>query len=83
MSHRHASNPNTVLNEEGAIVGVDLGKTVFQLCVADSQWRAVETRRLSRSQFERFFVNRNIALVVTHLRRLCAPTHRGRLPLHP
>jgi len=72
MSHRHASNPNTVLNEEGAIVGVDLGKTVFQLCIADSQWRAVDTKRLSRSQFERFFANRSIALVVMEA---CATAH--------
>jgi transposase len=72
MSHRHASNPNTVLNEEGAIVGVDIGKTVFQLCIADSQWRAVDTKRLSRSQFERFFANRSIALVVMEA---CATAH--------
>jgi transposase len=48
----------------GSIVGVDLAKTVLQLCVADSSWRVRETHRLSRHQFERWFINRNVALVV-------------------
>lgn len=65
MNTRSAANPNTAHQEEqGAIVGVDLGKTVFQLCVADSVWRVVDTKRLSRSQFERYFVNREVRLVV-------------------
>lgn len=64
MSPRTNTNPHAVLTEEGAIVGVDLGKTVFQLCIADSRWRAIEAKRLSRPQFEHFFVNRDIALVV-------------------
>lgn len=34
-------------------VAVDLAKNVFQLAVADGQWRVVETHRLTRSQFER------------------------------
>jgi hypothetical protein len=37
----------------GVIVGVDLAKTVFALCVADSRWRPIESQRLTRSQFER------------------------------
>lgn len=45
-------------------VAVDLAKHVFQLAVADSHWRIVETQRLSRSQFERWFVNRHVDLVV-------------------
>lgn len=48
----------------GVIVGVDLAKSVFQLCVADAAWRPLESQRLSRSQFERWFVNRSVALVV-------------------
>ena len=46
-------------------VAVDLAKSVFQLAVADTQWRVVETHRLTRTQFERWFVNRDISLVVT------------------
>jgi len=47
-----------------SIVGVDLAKNVFQLAVADATWRMRESHRLSRHQFERFFVNRDVALVV-------------------
>ena len=45
-------------------VTVDLAKSVFQLAVADSQWRVIETHRLTRTQFERWFVNRDVSLVV-------------------
>ena len=45
-------------------VAVDLAKSVFQLAVADSHWRVVETHRLTRTQFERWFVNRDVSLVV-------------------
>jgi transposase len=46
------------------VVGVDLAKTVFELAVADGQWRVVERARLTRSQFERWFANRRVGLVV-------------------
>jgi len=46
------------------IVAVDLAKTVFQLAVADTNWRVIEQHRLSRSQFERWFLNRDISLVI-------------------
>lgn len=46
------------------IVGVDLAKSVFQLAVADNAWRIVESHRLTRTQFERWFVNRSIGQVV-------------------
>ena len=46
------------------IVAVDLAKTVFQLAVADTNWRVIEQHRLNRSQFERWFLNRDISLVV-------------------
>jgi transposase len=46
------------------IVGVDVAKNVFQLCVADAGWRARESHRLSRTQFERWFANRAVSLVV-------------------
>ena len=45
-------------------VAVDLAKSVFQLAVADEHWRAVETQRLTRTPFERWFANRDVSLVV-------------------
>lgn len=45
-------------------VAVDLAKSVFQLAVADASWRVVETHRLSRTQFERWFANRDVNLVI-------------------
>jgi transposase len=45
-------------------VAVDLAKSVFQLAVADGHWKVIERPRLSRSQFERWFVNRSAGLVV-------------------
>ena len=45
-------------------VAVDLAKSVFQIAVADEHWRVVETQRLTRSQFERWFLNREVGLVV-------------------
>ena len=45
-------------------VAVDLAKSVFQLAVADEHWRVVETQRLTRTQFERWFVNRTVSLVI-------------------
>jgi hypothetical protein len=42
-------------------VAVDLAKSVFQLAVADSQWKVIETHRLTRAQFERWFQNRDVA----------------------
>src|SRR5574343_1307657 len=45
-------------------VAVDLAKSVFQIAVADEHWHIVETQRLTRSQFERWFANRAVGLVV-------------------
>ena len=45
-------------------VAIDLAKSVFQLAVADSHWKIIETHRLTRTQFERWFANRNVSLVV-------------------
>jgi transposase len=45
-------------------VAVDLAKNVFELALADEQWRVVGRERLTRSQFERWFGNREIKLVV-------------------
>ena len=49
---------------DAMIVGVDLAKTVFQLCVADGQWHPAQSLRLTRTQFERWFANRAVCLVV-------------------
>lgn len=45
-------------------VAVDLAKTVFQLAVADAAWKVVQTHRVTRSQFERWFANREVDLVI-------------------
>lgn len=45
-------------------VAVDLAKSVFQLAVADASWKVIETHRLTRSQFERWFHNRDVSLVI-------------------
>lgn len=41
-----------------------MAKSVFQLAVADTQWRVIEQHRLTRAQFERWFINRNVSLVI-------------------
>src|SRR5574337_836769 len=45
-------------------VAVDLAKSVFQLAVADEHWRVIDTQRLTRTQFERWFANRDVTLVI-------------------
>lgn len=45
-------------------VAVDLAKSVFELAVADSDWKVVQRARLTRGQFERWFHNRSVSLVV-------------------
>jgi transposase len=45
-------------------VAVDLAKSVFQIAVADDKWKVIEQQRLTRSQFERWFHNRDVELVV-------------------
>ncbi len=45
-------------------VAVDLAKSVFQIAVSDDKWKVVEQQRLTRSQFERWFHNREVGLVV-------------------
>ena len=45
-------------------VAVDLAKSVFQLAVADKHCHIVETQRLTRIQFERWFANRDVSLVI-------------------
>lgn len=45
-------------------VAVDLAKNVFEIAVANSDWKVTERARLTRSQFERWFQNREVSLVV-------------------
>ena len=45
-------------------VAVDLAKSVFQIAVADDKWKVVAQHRLTRSQFEHWFENRAVGLVV-------------------
>lgn len=45
-------------------VAVDLAKNVFQLVVADGAGKVVESHRLSRTQFERWFMNRKVDRVI-------------------
>lgn len=53
-------------------VAVDLAKSVFELAAADEAWRVVERARLTRGQFERWFQNRSVRLVVMEA---CATAH--------
>ena len=72
-------------------VAVDLAKNVFELAVADGQWRIVERHRLNRARFSRFFVHRPPCQVVMEAcgsahywaRRIRAEGHSVRLlPAH-
>ena len=53
-------------------VAVDLAKSVFQPAVADHSGRVVETHRLTRAQFGRWFDNRAVELVVM---KACGSAH--------
>jgi transposase len=72
-------------------VAVDLAKNVFELAVADDQWRILERHRLNRARFARFFVHRFPCQVVMEAcgsahhwaRRIRAEGHSVRLlPAH-
>jgi len=43
---------------------IDLAKNVFQLAIADCDHRVLEQHRLTRSQFMRFFENRNVQRII-------------------
>ena len=58
-------------------VAVDLAKKVFEIAVADTRWHVVDRARLTRAQFERWFDNRNVDLIVMEA---CGSAHYwGRL----
>jgi transposase len=54
------------------IVGVDLAKSVLQLAIADRNWLVIERQRLTRTQFQRWFTNRAVGLVVMEACGSCA-----------
>jgi len=45
-------------------VAVDVAKNVFELAGADANWKVIGNARLTRAQFERWFDNRNVELVI-------------------
>ena len=49
---------------DATTIAVDLAKSVFQVAEADDQWQIVRTHRLTRRQFERFFANRSVKVVI-------------------
>jgi len=57
-------NATTAPAKDATVVGVDLAKSVFQLAVANGSWKVVASHRLTRTQFERWFGNRRVDLVV-------------------
>lgn len=60
-------------------VAVDLAKSVFQVAEADAQGRIVASHRLTRTQFERFFGNRQAGQVVMEA---CGSAHHWARSLH-
>ena len=60
-------------------VAVDLAKNVFELAVADEHWKMIERARLTRGQFERWFENKTVRLVVMEA---CATAHYWARRLH-
>ena len=57
-------NATTAAANDATIVAVDLAKSVFQLVVANGTWKVMESHHLTRTQFERWFVNRRLDLVI-------------------
>jgi hypothetical protein len=49
---------------KSATIAVDLAKSVFQVAVSHRPGKVAESHRLTRSQFERFFAERQPALVL-------------------
>jgi hypothetical protein len=43
---------------------IDLAKNVYQVILADARNQVSEQRRLTRTQFERFFANRSVERVI-------------------
>jgi transposase len=52
------------VRHDATTVAVDVAKNVFELAIADAQWRVVGSARPTRRQFERWFDNRQVELVI-------------------
>jgi transposase len=52
---------------------IDRAKDVFQVALADANYRVLEQHRLTRAQFERFFDKRSVTRVVMEA---CGSAHR-------
>src|SRR4029453_10269967 len=68
--HRGAKEGGVRMNR--TTIAVDLAKNVFQVAVADADWRVVSRHRLSRGQLLRFFGERQPCLVVVEA---CGTAH--------
>jgi transposase len=69
MRHDAASADAHQHNQEEAemdatTVAVDLAKTVFELAIANAQWRITARQRLNRGQFARFLAQTSATHVV-------------------
>src|SRR5699024_5677961 len=64
LKFRHTTVEQEASMTASMTIAVDLAKTVFEIAVADADWRIVERYRLSRSQFQKFFFNRAQSTVV-------------------
>lgn len=49
-------------------VAVDLAKSVFQIAIANDNWKVVGQQRLTRGKFEHWFQNRAVGLVLDLIR---------------
>jgi transposase len=63
---------------DATTVAVDVAKNVFELAIADRQWRVVGSARLTRGQFERWFDNRAVELVIMEA---CGSAHHAPLTI--
>src|SRR6188508_3136910 len=61
---RHHSAKEGGARMNRTTIAVDLAKSVFQVAVADGDWRVVSRQRLSRGQLLRFFAEQHPCLVV-------------------
>jgi transposase len=69
MRHDEPHQLTPISNQEetdmdATTVAVDLAKTVFELAIANAQWRIVSRQRLNRTQFTRFLAETSATHVV-------------------
>ncbi len=71
-------NATTATRSSASVVGVDVAKSVFQLAVADRNWKVIETHRLTRSQFERWLNGLGIEVLLLPARYVRAYVKRNK-----